>query len=259
MLSFVMCKTRAFLALLCLAAGAGAACTPASARPRAEVAVARRELAALAPIDATTFEARWIPAALASKGVLRFGELQALRGQKLPMKLRKGGILLRTMLSPAPPTFRPSSQIAKKLRAVTLPAHGLIATQPGDVVDFSVILHDESKNERVGVTLAQRATVIAAGDAEQGASVAVLPKEAALLLLAAQSGQLQATVRNATDTTCRSHDLLVCQAMLLGERGRSCQPLPPRAPGPIRIIRPLRAPQGPQGPKGSQGPPRATP
>jgi pilus assembly protein CpaB len=225
------------------------------APPGVRVASARKELQAGAQVDADSFVALAVPVTLATKGVLRWSELKAQRDRKLGTKLRKGGILLRTMLTPPPPTFRPSSRIPQGLRAVTLPVRGLAATRPGDVVDFWVTARGPARDrcgrpkmapapvtkkgaagaksasapvakkalsEKLTVTGAQRVEVIAAGDADRGVSVAVLPQEALLLLLASQRGQLDAALRRPDDLSLfeerqpANHDTLMSGERVAG-------------------------------------------
>ena len=237
---------------LLLAILAPMACaSPAPPGPRVasvHVVSARKDLLAGAKVDADSFVALAVPASLATKGVLRWSELKAQRDRKLGTKLRKGGIVLRTMLTPPPPTFRPSSRIPKGLRAVTLPVRGLAATRPGDVVDFLVTARGPALDqcgrrkmapapvaekasagkkenasapaakrvlrETITITAAQRVEVIASGDAGR-VSVAVSPQEALLLSLAARRGQLDAALRRPDDPSLvgqaqpTNHDMLM--------------------------------------------------
>jgi len=116
-----------------------------------------------------------------------------------------------------------SGLIPKHGRALSLPLAGLGPVRPGDRVDLLWVATGPRVRGSIGRIMSERLVVLSV-DGPDRATLLVVPMEAALLVLAADQGDLTALLRNPEDLATTSFDMpATLETLLTGKRAGAGQ------------------------------------
>jgi pilus assembly protein CpaB len=216
-----------------------------------EVLAANAEIPAGAPIEAGAVRRVLVPAAAAT-GLLRPADEASLQTLRPRIALQVGDRLRPELFAPA--TTPPSATVPKKGRRFTLPMTGAESLRAGDHIDLLLYATDLATQEGMTMTVLQNIEVLDAGQptgAVRPVSVALLPEEGEVSLLATRVGSLQASLRNPSDPDIQEErGRATMQTLLTGERINTLlkKRMELEKPRPIRPTAPLPAPPEPAAP-----------
>jgi pilus assembly protein CpaB len=188
-----------------------------------EVVVAAEDVTEGAHLEISMIAKRKIPEQFITKSTIRPKDVEKILGQTVVVNLHEGDPLQWSHFQESHGFERLSNIIPRQGRAISLRLNAESAVgywvRPNDHVDVIGTFRDPATNQMVSLTLLQNVVVLATGKLTSAtnfnvlpenertyahATIAVLPEDAEIMVLAQELGSLHFSLRNPEDLSLRA-------------------------------------------------------